>query len=84
MTIDFRPSPMRQFFLNLWANLPSISLLILLIFFIIGLPWLNYTRCQQTGEVAGRRTEWHLLTGCYIEVRGRMVPLDSWRGEYDE
>lgn len=38
-------------------------------------------QCGQIGEVSGKRTEYHVGSGCYIEVNGRLIPKDSWRGE---
>lgn len=40
-------------------------------------------RCSTVGEMSGRRTEWRLIGGCFVEVKGRMIPQDSWRGEED-
>jgi hypothetical protein len=39
------------------------------------------SKCDQVEEVTGRNTEWRALSGCYVEVNNRMVPLGSWRGE---
>lgn len=41
----------------------------------------NVAQCSEVGDVTGRRTDYRVLSGCYVEVNGRMVPLDSWRGE---
>lgn len=37
--------------------------------------------CVESAEMTGRKTEYKMISGCFIEVNGRMVPLDSWRGE---
>ncbi len=39
--------------------------------------------CAEVGATTQRKTEFHMLSGCYVEVNGRMVPLDSWRGEQE-
>ncbi len=39
--------------------------------------------CSTIGEMSGRRTEWKVLGGCFVEVKGRLIPKDSWRGEED-
>jgi hypothetical protein len=39
--------------------------------------------CSSVGKRAGKRTEYELLGGCFIEVNGRMIPQGSWRGEED-
>lgn len=38
-------------------------------------------QCGQIGEVSGKRTEYYVGSGCYIEVNGRLIPKESWRGE---
>lgn len=47
---------------------------------------LSFSRyqCADIGERSGRRTEWGIVSGCFIEVNGRMIPKDSWRGEYED
>lgn len=40
--------------------------------------------CSELGEMTQRRTEYRILSGCYIEVDGRFIHRDSWRGEYDQ
>ena len=40
-------------------------------------------RCTEVGEVTQRNTEWRLMSGCYVEVEGRMIPRESWRGEQE-
>lgn len=39
--------------------------------------------CSTIGEMSGRRTEWKVIGGCFVEVNGRLIPKDSWRGEED-
>lgn len=41
-------------------------------------------KCDEVSRVTGRKTEYHYFSGCYIEVNGRMIPSDSWRGEQDK
>lgn len=39
--------------------------------------------CSEMGERANRDTSYSWLSGCFVEVNGRMIPADSWRGEYE-
>lgn len=41
-------------------------------------------RCNQTQDMTGKRTQWRFVSGCYIEVDGRWIPKDSWRGEQEK
>ena len=40
-------------------------------------------KCDEINAVTGRKTQYRLISGCYVEVDGRWVPRDSWRGEQD-
>ena len=31
----------------------------------------------------GTNTEFRAIGGCYVEVNGRLIPKESWRGEYE-
>lgn len=46
-----------------------------------GATWFAAVSCDEVGEMSGRRVEYRLISGCYVEVNGRMIPRDSWRGE---
>lgn len=37
--------------------------------------------CADVGATTGRETKHSVLSGCYVEVDGRMIPRDSWKGE---
>lgn len=41
-------------------------------------------KCLDVGETTGRKTYHSIYSGCYIEVDGRMIPRDSWRGEQEK
>lgn len=40
-------------------------------------------QCHDVERATGKRTEYRVLTGCYVEVGGKMIPLGSWRGEQE-
>lgn len=40
--------------------------------------------CSQLEKNIDRNTEYHIIGGgCLVEVNGRMIPRDNWRGEYE-
>lgn len=39
--------------------------------------------CHQVGAMSGRRVQFKLIGGCFVEVNGRLIPQGSWRGEED-
>lgn len=40
--------------------------------------------CRKLATVSGMRTAYlGIGSGCYVEVGGRMIPVENWRGEAD-
>lgn len=40
--------------------------------------------CRKLAEISGHRTKYYGMgSGCYVDVNGRMIPVDNWRGEAD-
>lgn len=40
-------------------------------------------QCDEVEQTTGRKTQFRLISGCYVQVEGRWIPQDSWRGEQD-
>jgi hypothetical protein len=59
------------------------SLLAVVLFFCAALWWIPSAKCNQTADVTGKPTQWRLLSGCYVKVDGRWIPVGSWRGEQE-
>ena len=57
--------------------IPTVPVILLL----LGARGCEAISCADVSEVTGRRTNFRLISGCYIEVNGKMIPRDSWRGE---
>ncbi len=67
------------------SNIPIAVSVIALIMLVFVLPSIfGQLQCNEVGDVTGRNTTYKLMSGCYIEVNGKMVPSDSWRGEQDK
>lgn len=47
------------------------------------IPFFGSLTCDDIGDATGRHVEYRILSGCYVQVNGRMVPAGSWRGEQD-
>lgn len=65
-------------------TIPVIGVIILIVAILFGGgAWSNY-RCNQLEDLSGKKTEWRLGAGCYVEVNGRLIPQENWRGEYEQ
>lgn len=40
--------------------------------------------CSEVGQATSRKTEWHVFSGCYVEVEGKMTPQSVWRRDDNE
>lgn len=56
----------------------SIFLIALL---FLGSFWLTSSSCEEVEQMTGYQTRWKPLSGCYVHVNDRWIPLDAWRGE---
>jgi len=66
----------------------AIALGIITITFLIalfgGAYLLGRAECNRINSDSGIRTSYRLPGGCYVEVNGRMIPKENWRGEYEQ
>lgn len=72
-------NPDTKFFLTLFAIGA-----VLLAMFVTGLLGISRYQCNQVGDMSGKPTEYKLIGGCYVEVNGRFIPEENWRGEYEQ
>jgi hypothetical protein len=59
----------------------------LLMLFAVLLVWTRITgavECLDLDSQTPYKTKFSVLSGCYVEVDGRWVPRDSWRGEQEK
>lgn len=63
-----------------------LGLIITLIFLgIMALgPLIERAKCNRISSDSNIKTSYRLLGGCYVEVNGRMIPKENWRGEYEQ
>ncbi len=61
----------------------TVCLLVAAAFFCAAVWWLPAARCNEVHELTGKQTEWRLISGCYVKVDGRWIPMDAWRGEQE-
>lgn len=50
----------------------------------IGAYGLTKAACNRLQATTGINTRYDLLNGCYVEVNGRFIPQENWRGEYQQ
>lgn len=62
------------------------GLFLALLFIIVGTPvvLIDKAGCNRIASDSNINTEYRLIGGCYVEVNGRMIPKDNWRGEYEQ
>ena len=53
---------------------------------VIGIPayLVDKAQCNRIASDSNINTEYRLIGGCYVEVNGRMIPKDNWRGESEQ
>lgn len=39
---------------------------------------LDRAACTEKGQQTGLNVEYHLLSGCYVQVDGQLIPYDKW------
>lgn len=62
------------------------TLIILFLVFIFGgLIYFDKRQCNSIGRYSNIATQYRGLLdgGCYVEVNGRFIPKENWRGEYE-
>lgn len=63
-----------------WGLVISLGALVVM---LLGLRGCDAWQCSEVEATTGRSTQWRLISGCYVEVDGRWIPRDSWRGEQE-
>lgn len=53
-------------------------------FAIFGVSMLGKVDCDKLQSMSGKDTKYSLIGGCYVEVNGKFIPRDNWRGEYEK
>ena len=63
-----------------WINLVFIILVALCLFSVLMSPFIYArTSCANLQEVAGVKTHWRWIGGCYVTLEdGNIVPYDRW------
>ena len=55
----------------------------LIVLMVVGLNYTDKRSCNAI-EKRGTPSEYlGLIEGCYVEVNGKLIPRDNWRGEYE-
>lgn len=53
---------------------------------VVGIPTylVDKAQCNRIASDSNINTDYRFIGGCYLEVNGRMIPKDNWRGEYEQ
>lgn len=65
----------------IWFALITIGIISLI---VAGAYFVARAECNRVASDSNIKTSYRFIGGCYVEVNGRMIPKENWRGEYEQ
>lgn len=64
-----------------WTDfLGPIVVVLVLVAITFAIDWtMSYYQCEALGKRSGRKTDWQVIGGCYVETEHGMAPEKNWR-----